>query len=207
VHSRLVRSDDDVDAGPRERLLLVPWPPAQIPANAPIEIDERGKIRGGFVPLEREVSLAPAWVENSTAAAHRLPVAFLQYLERAIGPPWAMTKTYEGSCHCGAVRYEVTMPPPSKAFACNCSICSRAGWLLAFTPATTFRLLTGESELSDYRFGKKHVHHLFCRTCGVRSFSRGAGKDGKEMISVNLRCLAGLDAGSLPIESFDGASL
>lgn len=115
--------------------------------------------------------------------------------------------TFEGSCHCGAVRYEVTMDRPSKAFACNCSICSRNGWLLAFAPADGFKLVTGEGALRDYQFGKKHIHHLFCGTCGVRSFSRGKGADGKESIAINLRCLSGLDATSLPVETFDGASL
>jgi hypothetical protein len=117
------------------------------------------------------------------------------------------TTTYQGSCHCGAVRYEVTMAPPAKAFACNCSICSRSGWLLSFVPADAFRLVAGGDAQADYQFGKHHIHHLFCRTCGVRSFSRGAGKDGKEMVSINLRCLAGLDWAALPVETFDGASI
>jgi hypothetical protein len=117
------------------------------------------------------------------------------------------TKTYPGSCHCGAVRYEVTMAPPAKAFACNCSMCSRAGWLLAFVPEASFRLLAGDSELGDYQFHKKHIHHVFCRTCGVRAFSHGAGKDGKTMYSVNLRCLADFDASALPVETFNGKAI
>jgi hypothetical protein len=116
-------------------------------------------------------------------------------------------ETYSGACHCGAVRYEVTMAPPAKAFACNCSICSRAGYLLAFLPADAVRLLAGESEQTDYQFGKKHIHHLFCRTCGVRCFSRGLDKKGNATFAVNLRCLKGLDPTKLPVESFDGASL
>jgi hypothetical protein len=99
------------------------------------------------------------------------------------------------------------MAPPEKAYACNCSICSRAGWLLTFAPAESFRLLGGEDELSDYQFGKKHIHHVFCRNCGVRSFSRGTGKDGKKTVAVNLRCLKELDATALPVHKFDGASL
>ncbi len=117
------------------------------------------------------------------------------------------TQTFKGSCHCGAVRCEVTMAPPNKAFACNCTICSRGGWLLAFVPETGFRLVTGEGTLTDYQFGKKHIHHVFCRTCGVRPFSRGAGADGKEMIAINLRCIEGFDPTKLPVEMFDGAAL
>jgi hypothetical protein len=116
-------------------------------------------------------------------------------------------KTYQGSCHCGAVRYEVTMAPPAKAFACNCSICGRAGWLLAFVKADAFRLVAGDDATSDYQFGKKHIHHMFCRTCGVRSFSRGTDREGKINYAVNLRCLDGFDVAPLPVETFDGKSL
>jgi hypothetical protein len=117
------------------------------------------------------------------------------------------TQTYEGSCHCEKVKFSVEMAPPEKAFACNCSICSRAGWLLGFVPEAQFSLLAGENELTDYQFGKRHIHHLFCKSCGVRSFSRGKDKQGKGVVSLNLRCLAGVDAMSLPVQQFDGAAL
>jgi hypothetical protein len=115
-------------------------------------------------------------------------------------------KTCLGSCHCGAVRYEVTFERPTKAIACNCSICSRAGWLLAFVPQTAFRLITGEDALTDYQFGVMKSHHPFCKTCGVRAFSRGTDEMGKPRVAVNLRCVAGIDATKLPGEVIDGAS-
>lgn len=99
------------------------------------------------------------------------------------------------------------MSAPTKAYACNCSICSRVGWLLAFQPATSFRIVQGADMLTDYQFGKQHLHHTFCRACGVRGFSNGKGTDGVESVAINLRCIVGLDATTLPIETFDGASL
>ncbi len=114
---------------------------------------------------------------------------------------------HTGSCHCGAVRFTVTMPPPTGTMACNCSLCGRMGWRLAFLPATAFDLEQGEDALQDYQFGKKHLHHPFCRHCGVRAFGRGAGHDGAEMVAVNLRCVAGVDVESLPVQWYDGASL
>lgn len=114
--------------------------------------------------------------------------------------------TYSGSCHCGAVRYEVTLEPPAKAVACNCSICSRAGWLLAFVPQEAFRLLTSKEALTDYQFGKKTSHFPFCKTCGVRAFASGTDNHGKGTVGVNLRCLVGLEATALPVETVDGAS-
>ncbi len=116
-------------------------------------------------------------------------------------------RTYEGSCHCGAVKYEIKLTPPDRAYACNCSICSRAGWLLAFAPATEFRLVQGDDALADYQFGKRSLHHTFCKTCGVRAFSRGADKAGSATVAVNLRCVPEIEASKLPVQEFDGASL
>ncbi len=113
---------------------------------------------------------------------------------------------HTGSCHCGAVTFEVRAEIAGLA-ECNCSICSRAGWRLAFVPETAFTLKQGESALADYQFGKHHTHHLFCKTCGVRPFSWGNGEDGTRTYAVNARCLEGFDHGSLPVQQFDGASL
>ena len=116
-------------------------------------------------------------------------------------------KTYEGSCHCGAVKYEVTMDAPEKAFAGNCSICMRSGWLLSFVPAAQFKAIAGEETMRDYQFGKKTIHHLFCPTCGVRTFSRGVSSKGDQTVAVNLRTIHGLDPTKLPSETFDCAAL
>ena len=115
--------------------------------------------------------------------------------------------TYRGGCHCGKVRFEVKMKPPEKAYACNCSICSRAGWLLAFVGGDQVTLTSGEDVLRDYQFGKRHIHHVFCAECGIRSFSRGTDRDGKPTWAVNLRCVEGIEAAELPVETFDGKSL
>ena len=115
--------------------------------------------------------------------------------------------TYQGSCHCGAVKFQVRMARPEKAYACNCSICARAGWLLAFVEGDAFKLMDGAASLTDYQFGKKHLHHTFCKVCGVRPFSRGRDKQGNPTVAVNLRCLEGLAASKLPVHEFDGASL
>ena len=113
---------------------------------------------------------------------------------------------HSGGCHCGNIRFEVTMPL-REVMQCNCSICSKTATLLAFAPADQFRLLSGGDRLTDYQFGKKTIHHWFCPTCGIRSFARGAGPDGKEMIAVNVRCLDDVDLSSLAVKNFDGRSL
>lgn len=114
--------------------------------------------------------------------------------------------TYEGGCHCGAVRYRVSGLDLDKTITCNCSRCSKLGSVLSFVPAESFNLLSGEDKLSDYQFNKKVIHHLFCSVCGVQSFSRGVDVEGKQTVAVNVRCLDGIDADSLNSERFDGKS-
>lgn len=108
----------------------------------------------------------------------------------------AETRTYEGGCHCGAVRYSASIDT-SKAMECNCSHCSKKGFILTFTPASAFTLIQGADQLTEYQFNKKAISHLFCKTCGVQSFARGKGPEGAEMAAVNLRCVDGLDIASL----------
>ncbi|WP_044244540.1 GFA family protein [Chondromyces apiculatus] len=115
------------------------------------------------------------------------------------------TKNHAGSCHCGKVRYEVATDL-GQAISCNCSMCAKKGSVLTFVPADQFKLLSGQDGLTDYQFNKKTIHHLFCSTCGVTSFARGTGPDGKEMVAVNLRCLDDLDLSSLNVTPVDGKS-
>jgi hypothetical protein len=113
---------------------------------------------------------------------------------------------YHGGCHCGAVTYKINTEL-GEALQCNCSICSKGGSLLHALDPEDFTLLSGEDNLSDYQFNKKSIHHLFCKTCGIKSFARGEMPDGTKMIAVSLRCLEGVDAESMPKMFFDGASL
>jgi hypothetical protein len=113
-------------------------------------------------------------------------------------------KTYTGGCHCGAVRYEVDIENLSSAISCNCSICSKRGWLLTFVPTAQFRLLQGAGELTEYLFNRKLVHHLFCKTCGTASYGHGSDGNGNEMVAINVHCLDDVDLKSLSIQEYDG---
>jgi hypothetical protein len=116
------------------------------------------------------------------------------------------TKTYEGGCHCGRVRYEVRLDLSKPVMACNCSMCGRAGTLLTFVPTDEFSLRASADALTDYRFNKHAIHHVFCNACGIKSFARGQKPDGAQMIAINARCLDGVDLEALTIAKVDGKS-
>jgi hypothetical protein len=119
-----------------------------------------------------------------------------------------MKQTYTGGCQCGKVRYEVSLDLSVPVIACNCSRCGRLGSLLTFAPASDFKLLSGETALTDFQFNKKAIHHLFCSTCGIESFAHGKRPiDGADVVAINARCLDGVDAASLAVKTVDGRSL
>ncbi len=115
--------------------------------------------------------------------------------------------TYSGGCQCGNVRYEVALDLGGPVMACNCSRCGKLGTLLAFAPAKDFKLVSGENEVTEFLFNKHAIHHLFCSTCGIQSYSRGKGPDGTQMIAINARCLDGVDVGSLQVKTFNGRDI
>ncbi len=82
-------------------------------------------------------------------------------------------KTYHGSCHCGAVRYEADIDLAAGTIKCNCSICTKMRFWAAQVPSSAFRLLDGAAALGEYRFHLKRDGHYFCRQCGINVFTTG----------------------------------
>lgn len=116
------------------------------------------------------------------------------------------TQTYEGGCHCGKVTFRVEADL-SQVMTCNCSHCSMRGFILHFVSPDKFELLTGKDELTEYRFNKKVIQHLFCKTCGIEGFGYGKGPDGKDMVMINVCCLEGVDLEALQPTMFNGRDL
>jgi hypothetical protein len=115
-------------------------------------------------------------------------------------------KTYQGSCHCGAVRFEADIDLAAGTCKCNCSICFKTRAWMAFIPADAFRLLSGEQDLREYQFARKSIHHMFCAQCGVRPFAHGTDGKGNRFYAVRVNCLDGVDPQELieaPVSYFN----
>jgi len=108
---------------------------------------------------------------------------------------------HRGTCHCGAVAFEVEAPERPRVQRCNCSICTKSGYLHLIVPKSRFRLLRGDEALATYTFNTGVAKHRFCRTCGMKPFY--VPRSNPDGIDVNVNCLDPVPA-DLVIESFDG---
>lgn len=110
---------------------------------------------------------------------------------------------YEGGCHCGAVRFRVVVEQ-HKVTDCNCSICSKKGFLHLIVSSEKFTLLKGAEALTTYTFNTRTAKHTFCRICGIHPFYNP--RSHPDSIDVNIRCLDGNVLSQFEIESFDGVN-
>ena len=108
---------------------------------------------------------------------------------------------FQGGCHCGAVRFVVEAPAAVEVERCNCSICTKSGYLHLIVPRSRFRLLKGEGHLTTYTFNTGVAQHTFCRRCGIKPFY--IPRSNPDGIDVNLNCLDTLPE-SVDIVPFDG---
>ncbi|MBW4520108.1 MAG: GFA family protein [Scytolyngbya sp. HA4215-MV1] len=112
---------------------------------------------------------------------------------------------YKGSCHCGQISFEVE-GICEQALECNCSHCSRKGYLLWFVPRSQFKLLTPEQTLATYTFNRHAIQHHFCPRCGCAPFATGSDPNSGEVAAVNVRCLENVALDEIARKPVDGRS-
>jgi hypothetical protein len=107
-----------------------------------------------------------------------------------------------GGCHCGAVRFRVVVRV-FEAIECNCSMCTKKGYLHLIVPPEDFELVSGKDAVSTYTFNTHTAKHHFCKTCGIHAFYEPRSHPGQ--IDVNLRCLDDpKDISRFAVKAFDG---
>ena len=112
-----------------------------------------------------------------------------------------MQHVMEGGCHCGAVRFRVTADL-DRVTECNCSICTKKGFLHLIVAPEQFELVSGADDLTSYRFNTMTAKHTFCKVCGIHAFYMPRSDPDK--IDINVRCLDGIDLVALAVKQFDG---
>ena len=90
----------------------------------------------------------------------------------------------------------------SEIILCNCSICTKKGFIHLIVPTSQFELLAGRDALTCYRFNTGVAKHTFCKQCGVHPFY--TPRSDPDKIDVNVRCLDGVDVDALEPRHFDG---
>ena len=110
---------------------------------------------------------------------------------------------YKGSCHCGAIEVEAE-GQLEQAFECNCSHCSRKGYLLWFLPREQVKFTAQEGKFGIYRFNQHVIEHHFCLRCGCAPVAFGKLRSGADRAVVNVRCLQGVEPATLQITQVDG---
>jgi len=116
-------------------------------------------------------------------------------------------QTQRGSCHCGAVRFEAEIDLAGGTIQCNCTLCTKQRNWAAIVPRASFRLLAGAAALREYRCNTRTEQHLFCGTCGVRTFGMGESKRWGPYVAVSVACLDELTPqalAALPVTRLDG---
>jgi hypothetical protein len=116
----------------------------------------------------------------------------------------SQVKKHTGSCHCGAVKFEVEVDA-SNGSRCNCTICHRLGAITAIVKPAAFTLLAGDEVLTAYEWGGRTAKRYFCSRCGITCFLRGHLEQvGGDYVSVNLNCLEDVDPADVAVQHWDG---
>ena len=111
---------------------------------------------------------------------------------------------YFGACHCGAVRFRVEAEP-AELTVCDCSLCAKKNAVMTQVHETDLTILAGGDVLTEYRWNTRVARHFFCSVCGIYPFHRK--RSAPDSYGVNVACLEGFDAASVPLRRADGKSM
>lgn len=105
--------------------------------------------------------------------------------------------TLNGACHCGAVKFTVTLTQGfASARRCTCSICRMRGAVAVTSTPADFRITQGQDLVATYRFNTRTAEHHFCSTCGI--YTHHKRRSNPNQLGVNAACLEGVSPFDFP---------
>lgn len=110
----------------------------------------------------------------------------------------------KGSCHCGAVRFELR-GEISELTTCDCSLCVKKNAVMAKVHESALTITAGEDVLSLYQWNTRRAKHYFCSRCGIYTFHRK--RAAPDHYGVNVFCLDGFDPTSIPVRATEGIGM
>ena len=113
-------------------------------------------------------------------------------------------QTYRGSCHCGAIRFEIDTDF-TEFIQCDCSLCRKKNAVMTKVHENQFRLLEGEAFLATYQWNTRIARHHFCSKCGIYTFHRKRAQP--DHYGVNVYCLDDVDLSGIPVVEVDGLTM
>ncbi|RYH12368.1 GFA family protein [Tropicimonas sp. IMCC6043] len=101
-------------------------------------------------------------------------------------------KTWDGACHCGAVRFRVRLSDGGLATArrCSCSLCRMRGAVALSAPLDGLEILEGAEKLTLYQFNTRTAKHYFCSVCGI--YTHHQRRSNPNEFGINAACLDGV---------------
>lgn len=115
-----------------------------------------------------------------------------------------MAEPYKGSCHCGAVRFELDASI-EELTTCDCSLCVKRNALMAKVHEDTLHILQGHEALTLYEWNTKVAKHYFCKACGIYVFHRK--RAAPDHYGINVFCLDDFDQQTVPHRATEGANM
>lgn len=118
-----------------------------------------------------------------------------------------MTQHYEGSCHCGALKFSYEGEEITQGLRCTCSICRRKGTLMSteLIPLEQLKIDANPDDIGLYQFDTGIAKHYFCKICGIYTHNETLRAPGN--CRVNLGCIGDLVDDELEVVVFDGKTL
>ena len=113
-------------------------------------------------------------------------------------------QTCQGSCHCGAIKFEIDIDF-TEFTKCDCSLCRKKNAVMAKVHESQFRLIQGDQNLGLYEWNTNTAKHHFCKECGIYTFHRK--RVSPDFFGINVFCLDNIDISNVPIIEVDGQSM